>query len=91
VNAVNVKVGEKSNIFEQFRKSIYKFIKSELVSEYFSSGSHDLRELYKYGSLPILFMPRGGDHHTDNEWVNANDLELLQKINLDFIRNYIQD
>lgn len=88
VDAMNIKVDLDSEIYKMYRNILSKRVGDNLIQEIKSEGSHDIREFYKVGILPLIFTPRGGDHHTDYEWILEDDLELLVSINLDFIMSF---
>src|SRR5690606_28127718 len=77
VDATNISVKTDDPLFLLYMNAAASIVSTEKIHMMRSNGSHDVREFFKVGILPILFMPRGGDHHTDNEWILREDLDIL--------------
>lgn len=90
VDAINIKTDLESKEFKLFESIVKQFIKPEYIDYYKSYGSHDVREFFKVGMLPIIFTPRGGGNHTEMEWIKISDLEKLVQINKKFIESYYE-
>ena len=90
VDAINIHTDVDSREFKIFESIAKDIINPEEIDHYRSYGSHDVREFYKVGMLPIIFTPRGGGNHTDEEWIKISDMEKLSKINKEFIEKYYE-
>lgn len=88
VDATFIEVDPESKYPKMYLENAYKHIDKNKIQLLNSCGSHDIREFFKVGMVPLIFMPRSGDHHTEKEWVNISDLELLVNINTDFINHF---
>ena len=53
-----------------------------------SHGTTDSRHFYKRGINSLIFMPDAGGHHSNNEWVDIESLNLYYEILLDYIYDY---
>ncbi len=85
VDAMNISVDKEHALFKTYLSIAESIVGRNNIKEIRSEGSHDVREFFKVGMLPIIFTPRGSDHHTNNEWIQGKDLETLKDINLKFI------
>lgn len=51
-----------------------------------SHGASDARHFARYGIPSLLVYPRGGGAHSDDEWVDINDLERYREVLHAFIK-----
>ncbi len=70
----NYSIDIKNNYIKAFSKIVYDQLK---IKQKFihSHGSSDARFFLDKGIQTILTRPRGGGHHSENEWVDMNSLE----------------
>lgn len=88
VDASFISIDPDDRIIKRYLKIAEKIIDPKFIKKAKSHGSHDLREFFRVGAKPIIFMPRNGGNHTDYEWVNLEDVTTLAMINKQFIEEY---
>lgn len=88
VDATNINVDVSNPLVEMYLDIAAKFVKKDSIKMVRSYGSHDVREFFKVGMVPIIFTPRGSDNHTNNEWILEKDLEVLVDIDVEFIKRF---
>lgn len=67
-----------------YQRKTGKYMRFEL-----SHGTTDSRHFYKRGINSLIFMPKGGGHHSDNEWVDIESLDLYYNVLLDYVNDYL--
>lgn len=83
VPGTNIDTSER--YFESFSESAKRLFGIE-TSTSVSHGSSDAKFFIEHGITPLVISPKGGGHHSDDEWIDEEDLERFYEVLNDFVR-----
>ncbi len=81
MNAQPLKVDTSNHYIQSIKK-----LSKNKIDFSMSYGASDARFLYDYNIIPLVFAPKGGNHHSENEWIDIPDSERFYNLLEKFVK-----